>query len=336
MPNKMWNAQVDHLEGAIDRCRERIDEIVQQETSNKLKEKFRKQVYNSGTGTTVEVSVKTRKPSTRSAVENKDNSEGKHSKTNRIHKSTKELHGRSEKDDRNWDSLLSQDDNHTDNYSPTMIRQHTIDKPKIKNPIVTKRVIPQKRIKTSNLLTRRNAKVPVESKQFAQKTSSSRAKEKERNENLRKSKDQHVGYKNVLEAENEIVTRTEKESENMCTSSQNKIIRQNFPNRTLQIFLRELRSTVNANKSMSNLSANDVDLNKILDDLDFVAAHLNPYTPGAAIFSESNGIGHQNSKMLPIDTSNAQTEANSDTVAATEMIKEEVIRRLQIELEKVI
>jgi len=39
MPGKVWKSKVDHLGASIDRCRERIDEIVQEEKGN---EKFNK------------------------------------------------------------------------------------------------------------------------------------------------------------------------------------------------------------------------------------------------------------------------------------------------------
>ena len=190
MPRKVWKAQVDHLGGSIDRCRERIDEMVQEENDqrsnsmNRLTEQYSKQVYNSGTGTTVTVSVKTRKPSTRSGANDiKGNSRLRHrsSSISRKHQNAEAFYDKMENDrGKNWDTLLSQDD-HTESISPIVVKHRTQSlhgKPKIKEAAVVKSIVPQKRIKTSRSVTQRNAKVPVEYKQFAQNTKSSRAKEK--------------------------------------------------------------------------------------------------------------------------------------------------------------
>ena len=42
MPGKVWKSKVDHLGASIDRCRERIDEIVQEEKGNERFNKMNK------------------------------------------------------------------------------------------------------------------------------------------------------------------------------------------------------------------------------------------------------------------------------------------------------
>lgn len=329
----MWKAKVDHLGASIDRCREHIDEMVYDENDqrskkmSRLTEQYRKQVYNSGAGTTVEVSIKTKKPSLRS-VDKKD--------ITRL---------RMEKDGgKNWDTLLSQDDDQSDSFSPTIIKraQSLPGKPKIKEAIVSKRTVPHKRTKTSRSLAQRNAKVPVELKQFAQKTKSSRSKEMERDENLPKFKDKHMSSKDNFFREGASVTNTGKElakAENVgsALNSQkylNENMRHEFPNRTLQIFLRELRSAVNSSAADITKSPNNIDLNKIIDDIEFVAANLNPFTPGVATFKGPNVIDQQTSNV-PSITPDARTKTPSDTIVATQMLQQQIVRQLQFELEKV-
>ena len=168
MPGNKWKSKVDHLGASIDRCRERIDEIVQEENyqrSNKVSrmtEQYKGQIYNNGSGTTVEVSIKTKKPSTRS-------------QESRI-PATKSNTGRNR--DINWDTLLSQDDR-SDIFSPSKFKQNIIEKPKTKECLVSKTTLPQKRTKLSRSSGKRFTREPADLKRFSQKTKSSVAKEKE-------------------------------------------------------------------------------------------------------------------------------------------------------------
>ena len=107
-------------------------------------------------------------------------------------------------------------------------------------------------------------------------------------------------------------------------------IRHEFPNRTLHIFLRELRSAVNS----SGPDTTNIDVNKIIDDIEFVTANLTPPTPGA---TKDYSMQNQQTNIAVPSTivSNEHTNNQSDTILATQLIQEQVVRQLQMELEKV-
>ena len=313
MPGNKWKSKVDHLGASIDRCRERIDEIVQEENyqrSNKVSrmtEQYKGQIYNNGSGTTVEVSIKTKKPSTRSQESQIP--------------ATKSNTGRNR--DINWDTLLSQDDR-SDIFSPSKFKQNIIEKPKTKECLVSKTTLPQKRTKLSRSSGKRFTREPADLKRFSQKTKSSVAKEKE---SIRTKT--HDESENVSDAPKIL-------NENYATSTlqnQNNVndgIRHEFPNRTLHIFLRELRSAVNT----SGPDTSNIDVNKIIDDIEFVTANLTPPTIGGV--KDFNIQKNPTNIAIPSSVvSNEQTKTPSDTILAAQLIQEQVVRQLQTELEKV-
>ena len=168
----MWKGKVDHLQGSIDRCRKQIDDMVQQEQTiksrerNKSTENYSQRVFDNGTGTTVEVSIKTKKPSSRSSENKKQ--------------STKP--GLSNDRNKNWDTLLSQDDE-SEVISPPMKKVESLQRqPKIKPPVLTKDAFAPSRSKAYRSLPPKSTKVPVESKRYAQKTISSTNNKCDRND----------------------------------------------------------------------------------------------------------------------------------------------------------
>ena len=330
MSGKMWKAKVNHLGASIDRCRERIDEVVQEEKStkmSKLAEQYREQVYNNGSGTTVEVSIKTKKPSRRSIDAKRTTS--------------KSMVGNNQ--DKNWDTLLSQDDDQSDMLSPPNVKrtQSLTGKPFIKESMVPKRTMPPKRIKSTRLLSQKSTKAPVDFKQFAQKTKSSRAKEKD--ENMPNLQDEVKLNKLKSLGESERIQRTENRlgkenfvgfnSQNQNNFNEN--AKHEFPNRTLQIFLRELRSAVNSSYQSLSSSSNSLDLNKIIDDIEFVAANLSPNLAGTSTLESPNVTAPQTKHNRIPRTSNAQTAPLLETMVPNQLIQEQIVRRLQLELEKV-
>ena len=322
----MWKSKVDHLGASIDRCRERIDEMVQEETyqrSNKVSkmtEQYKGQVYNNGSGTTVEVSIKTKKPSTRS-----DESRKPATKLN-LERNR----------DTNWDTLLSQDDR-SDIFSPSKYKQNINEKPKMKEGLVSKTSLPHKRTKLSRSSGKRHVKEPVDSKRFSQKTKSSVAKEKEHDKDLGNTRNKQIcNTKTYYETENVSDAPNLLDKEDYVTSTLqnqkyiNDGIRHEFPNRTLHIFLRELRSAVNS----SGPDTTNIDVNKIIDDIEFVTANLTPPTTGATkdyIMQKQQ----TNTAIRSTIVSNEQNKNQSDTILATQIIQEQVVRKLQMELEKV-
>ena len=123
MPGNKWRSQVDHLGASIDRCRERIDEVAQYEKRQNSKdasrktEQYRSEVYNNGSGTTVEISIKTKKPSSGKRKPYRNSVE--------------------ETQDMNWDTLLSQDDC-KEIFSPSKSKQNIHGPPTTKEGIVIK------------------------------------------------------------------------------------------------------------------------------------------------------------------------------------------------------
>ena len=176
----------------------------------------------------------------------------------------------------------------------------------MKEGLVSKTTLPQKRTKLSRSSGKRRVKEPVDSKRFSQKTKSSVAKEKNhiRKTNTNNESENVSDAPNILDKE-DYVTSTMQNQKYI-----NDDIRHEFPNRTLHIFLRELRSAVNS----SGPDTTNIDVNKIIDDIEFVTANLTPTT---------NIV------------SNERTKNESDTIIATQLIQEQVVRQLQMELEKV-
>ena len=166
MPGNVWRSKVDHLGASMDRCRERINEMVQEEKNNerhskmsKISEQYKQEIYNNGSGTTVQISIKTKKPS-KSYLER--------------HISPAKLQSENKKD-MNWDTLLSQDDR-SDIFSPSKYKQSLPMKTKNKGKMILKSSDRNKRVKSTRP---KNAHEEVEIKRFAGKTKSSIAKEKE-------------------------------------------------------------------------------------------------------------------------------------------------------------
>ena len=307
MPGKVWKSKVDHLGASIDRCRERIDEIVQEEKGNerfnkmsKLSEQYTQQIYNNGSGTTVEVSIKTKKPSSKKTVE--------------YHKSPAKLQIENSKD-MNWDTLLSQDDR-SDIFSINKVKKQLPLKSKTKDSMILKNSDRSKRVKS----VRQKTAQDIESKRFASKTKSSISKEKELGEDARS------------------ITRNAK-SVNSCVPSNDRYLKEtvsnDFTNRTLQIFLRELRVAVNSSSSNTNSSANCVDLNKIIDDIEYVASNLNPNSIQASDRTGLASLPVQPNK--PTDSAiGLQTKLISDSQSPAHLMQAEIVRQLQLEVEKVL
>ena len=165
MPGNLWKAKVDHLGASMDRCRERINEMVQEEKNNerynkmsKQSEQYKQEIYNNGSGTTVQISIKTKKPS-KHYVER--------------HISPAKLQSENKKD-MNWDTLLSQDDR-SDIFIPSKSKQSLPMKTKNKGKMILKSSDRNKRVKSTHS---KNTHGQVE-KRFAGKTQSSIAKEQE-------------------------------------------------------------------------------------------------------------------------------------------------------------
>ena len=307
MPGKVWKSKVDHLGASIDRCRERIDEIVQEEKGNerfnkmsKLSEQYTQQIYNNGSGTTVEVSIKTKKPSSKKTVE--------------YHKSPAKLQIENSKD-MNWDTLLSQDDR-SDIFSINKVKKQLPLKSKTKDSMMLKNSDRSKRVKS----VRQKTAQDIESKRFASKTKSSISKEKELGEDARS------------------ITQNAK-SVNSCVPSNDRYLKEtvsnDFTNRTLQIFLRELRVAVNSSSSNTNSSANCVDLNKIIDDIEYVASNLNPNSIQASDRTGLASLPVQPNK--PTDSAiGLQTKLVSDSQSPAHLMQAEIVRQLQLEVEKVL
>ena len=302
----MWKGKVDHLQGSIDRCRKQIDDMVQQEQTiksrerNKSTENYSQRVFDNGTGTTVEVSIKTKKPSSRSSENKKQSTRP----------------GLSNDRNKNWDTLLSQDDD-SEVISPPMKKVQSLQRqPKIKPPVLTKDVFAPSRSKAYRSLPPKSTKVPVESKRYAQKTISSTNNKCDRN-------DQRLIHRAASSADG-VTMRSQSTDKDIDNTENLNAITHQFPNRTLHVFLRELRSAV----GVSNLySANDIDLHKIIDDIEFVAANLH------APSSENKVLaGQTNLKQKEL---NSRTEPRSDKIATAELIQSQVVRKLQLELEKV-
>ena len=307
MPGKVWKSKVDHLGASIDRCRERIDEIVQEEKGNerfnkmnKLSEQYTQQIYNNGSGTTVEVSIKTKKPSSKRPIE--------------YPKSPAKLQIENSKD-MNWDTLLSQDDR-SDIFSINKVKKQLPLKSKTKDSMILKNSDRSKRVKS----VRQKTAQDIESKRFASKTKSSISKEKELGEDARS------------------ITRNAK-SVNSCVPSNDRYLKEtvsnDFTNRTLQIFLRELRVAVNSSSSNTNSSANCVDLNKIIDDIEYVASNLNPNSIQASDRTGLASLPVQPNK--PTDSAiGLQTKLISDSQSPAHLMQAEIVRQLQLEVEKVL
>ena len=308
MPGKVWKSKVDHLGASIDRCRERIDEIVQEEKGNekfnkmsKLSEQYTQQIYNNGSGTTVEVSIKTKKPSSKKPVE--------------YQKSPAKLQIENSKD-MNWDTLLSQDDR-SDIFSINKVKKQLPLKNKTKDSMISKNTDRSKRVKS---LRQKNAQDLIESKRFASKTKSSISKEKELDEDARS------------------ITRNAK-SANSYVASNDRYLKEtvsnDFTNRTLQIFLRELRVAVNSSSSNTNISANCVDLNKIIDDIEYVASNLNPNSIQASDRTGMASLPVQPNKP-PESAIGLQTNPITDSQSPAHLMQAEIVRQLQLEVEKVL
>ena len=308
MPGKVWKSKVDHLGASIDRCRERIDEIVQEEKGNvrfnkmsKLSEQYTQQIYNNGSGTTVEVSIKTKKPSSKQPIE--------------YHKSPAKLQIENSKD-MNWDTLLSQDDR-SDIFSINKDKKQLPLKSKSKNSMISKNSDRSKRVKS---VRHKNGQDLIESKRFASKTKSSISKEKELGEDARR------------------MTRNAKSATSYVASDDKYLketISNDFTNRTLQIFLRELRVAVNSSSSNTNRSANCVDLNKIIDDIEYVASNLNPSSIKASDKTVLASLPVQPNK--PADSATGvQTKLISDSQSPTHLMQAQIVRQLQLEVEKVL
>ena len=186
MPGNKWRSEVDHLGASIDRCRERIDEVVQHEkrqsskTISRLTEQYRGEVYNNGSGTTVEISIKTKKPSL----------------------SSRKPYAKlsiEETRDMNWDTLLSQDER-SDIFSPSKSSQNIHGPHTTKEGIVIKPRL-QKRTKLYRSPGQRCTKDPLNSRRFAQKTKSSLSKEKVGDKNLPNIRDKLIPPKSQTDKE---------------------------------------------------------------------------------------------------------------------------------------
>ena len=308
MPGKVWKSKVDHLGASIDRCRERIDEIVQEEKGNerfnkmsKLSEQYTQQIYNNGSGTTVEVSIKTKKPSSKRPIE--------------YPKSPAKLQIENSKD-MNWDTLLSQDDR-SDIFSVNKDKKQLPLKSKTKDSMILKNSDRNKRVKS---VRQKSAQDLIESKRFASKTKSSISKEKEQREDARR------------------ITQNAKSASPYVASNDRNLkeaISNDFTNRTLQIFLRELRVAVNSSSSNTNSSAACVDLNKIIDDIEYVASNLNPSSIKASDRTGSASLPAQPNKPAE-SVIGLQTKLISDSQSPAHLMQAQIVSQLQLDIEKVL
>ena len=119
----------------------------------------------------------------------------------------------------------------------------------------------------------------------------------------------------------------------ICTSKE--AISNDFTNRTLQIFLRELRVAVNSSSSNTNISANCVDLNKIIDDIEYVASNLNPNSIQASDRTGLASLPVQPNKP-PESAIGLQTNPITDSQSPAHLMQAEIVRQLQLEVEKVL
>ena len=279
---------------------------------SKLSEQYTQQIYSNGSGTTVEVSIKTKKPS---------------KQTTERYKSPSKPHIENTRD-MNWDTLLSQDDR-SDIFSQSKHKKPLSLKSKSKESVALKNPERIKRLKSVRQL---NAQEHIDSKRFASKTKSSISKEKELSENVRHipSATQYV-KSSVTSKDKGISTIDPTGSVQSTESCVKESIPKDFPKRTLQIFLRELRVAVNSNSSNTNSSTNSVDLNKIIDDIEYVAANLNPNMAKNAVIASSS---QQNKK--PDGALGFVTKHLPQSQSPKDFIQAQIVRQLQLEVEKVI
>lgn len=251
MPSSLWKAQVEQIEDNLDSCMNRLDKLAEMDKgATAAQQGVSRKIYDNGS-TTVEVSIKTRKPKGSSGgAGSMDRPQG----SSRCQK---------------WDSILSQ--------------QSELDSDVTEEPPVGVGVAPRKY--PSERQTFKASKGP---KAYAQGTKSSQARSVRVKPCQRPAANATPGAAQKNKRSEVPVPATALRSEaaakptDVVDAHRKNLV---FPARTLQVFLHEMRATLKASsitteptgpslgQPSSKAEGNEAAF-KVLDDLEFIAANL--------------------------------------------------------------